>query len=91
MIEFADKDGNVRGTMTYSEDLLELRLKPCPHCGHPASFRQVDPTLDGEEHPLSGAEYIDCTNRLCGASTIAMFSTGDDCKPLLAERWNRRV
>ena len=85
------KAEDVRGQLAYSEDTLTLRLKPCPHCGHPASFRQVDPTLDGAEHPMSGAEYIDCTNKLCGASTIAMWSTGDDCRPLLAERWNRRV
>lgn len=66
-------------------------LKSCPHCGREAAFRRVAPTLNDGAHPLAGAEYIECTNRQCGASTVAMFSMMDDCKPMLAERWNRRA
>ena len=69
---------------------MSIDLKPCPHCGSEAAFRVVSHQLLGGEHPLAGMEYIDCNNKLCGASTIAMYSTGEDCKPLLAERWNCR-
>jgi len=38
-----------------------------------------------------GGEYIDCTNKACAATSVLMFSIGEDVKPLLAERWNKRA
>ena len=55
------------------------QLKPCPFCGGEASF----------DHDDNGWNWITCTN--CGASTNARASTMDDCRPLLAEAWNRRT
>jgi hypothetical protein len=36
----------------------------------------------------AGANWIQCSKCLC--STIQRFSIMDDCRPLLAEAWNRR-
>jgi Lar family restriction alleviation protein len=55
-----------------------LDLKPCPFCGGAAHF----------DHDDNGWNWIECAD--CGASTNARVSAMDDCKPLLAEQWNRR-
>ena len=55
-----------------------MELKPCPFCGGEAGF----------DHDDNGWVWIDCAS--CGASTNARVSAMDDCKPLLAEQWNRR-
>lgn len=55
------------------------QLKPCPFCGGAATF----------DHDDNGWNWIACTN--CEASTNARVSAMDDCKPLLAEAWNRRA
>lgn len=62
------------------------QLLPCAHCGSPATFMKVE-----RESISQGGEYIDCTNKGCGATSVLMFATGEDVKPLLAERWNRRA
>ena len=62
------------------------RLLPCAHCGSPATFMTVE-----RESINQGGEYIDCTNKECGATSVLMFATGEDVKPLLAERWNKRA
>lgn len=54
-------------------------LLPCPFCGGEAGF----------DHDDNGWVWIDCSS--CGASTNARVSAMDDCKPLLAEQWNRRA
>lgn len=56
-----------------------MDLKPCPFCGGDAGF----------DHDDNGWVWIDCSS--CGASTNARVSAMDDCKPLLAEQWNRRA
>jgi Lar family restriction alleviation protein len=55
------------------------RLKPCPFCG---GVPQSVPTSNG-------ARFIECTK--CHASTSLMYSTGEDCAPILAEKWNKRA
>jgi hypothetical protein len=57
------------------------RLKPCANCG---SDGEVDQTQDG-------GYFIQCTNALCGMSTVLMYACGDDPVPILMEKWNRRA
>lgn len=57
----------------------QAALLPCPFCGGAAAF-------DHDDH---GWNWIYCTS--CDASTNQRVSTMDDCKPLLAESWNRRA
>lgn len=59
-------------------------LLPCPCCGSAAEFDEAT----GDDF---GGHFIACTNRLCGLTTPLMFACGEDPKPLLAERWNRRA
>lgn len=54
-------------------------LKPCPFCGGNAVF----------DHDDNGWNWIVC--EACQASTNALVSAMDDCKPILAEHWNRRA
>lgn len=56
---------------------MKLELKPCPFCGGEASF----------DHDDNGWNWIYCKS--CDASTNARVSAMDDCRPLLAEAWNR--
>lgn len=58
-------------------------LGPCPCCGHAAAFDVA--TGDDE-----GGHFVACLNPRCGISTPLIFACGDDPKPLLRERWNRR-
>ena len=62
-------------------------LLPCPFCGSAARF---DEDAD-ESSEMHGAHWIECSNKACAATTNAMFSCKDDCRPLLAEKWNRRA
>jgi|GEM_PF-1706002 len=62
------------------------QLLPCAHCGSPAEFMKVE-----RENTSQGGEYIDCTNKACGATSVLMFALGEDVKPLLADRWNLRA
>jgi hypothetical protein len=59
------------------------QLGPCPCCGHAAGFDVA--TGDDE-----GGHFVACLNPRCGISTPLIFACGDDPKPLLRERWNRR-
>jgi len=56
-------------------------LKPCPFCGSSAELQDAD----------DGANFIECTNPMCAASTNLQYSLKDDGRPQLIERWNRRV
>lgn len=56
-------------------------LQPCPFCGSRAAFGD-----DGD-----GGNFIECVNKQCGITTVLQYSLKEDCKPLLAERWNRRL
>lgn len=58
---------------------MKPELKPCPFCGGDASF----------DHDDNGWNWIHCKS--CDATTDARVSAMDDCRPLLAEAWNRRV
>jgi len=58
---------------------MSEELKPCAHCGGEAVF-------DHDDH---GWTWIVCKN--CGISTNCRVSCGEDCRPLLAEDWNRRA
>ncbi|MCO1336707.1 Lar family restriction alleviation protein [Microbulbifer sp. OS29] len=57
----------------------EIKLKGCPFCGAKAVF-------DSDDHDW---QWIECTG--CSASTESRVSYADDCKPLLAKKWNSRV
>lgn len=62
-------------------------LLPCPCCGSEARFEKVQhEILD----PNFGAEYVECSNRLCGVTTRLVFPVKDDVRRELAEVWNRR-
>lgn len=54
-------------------------LKPCPCCGGPAKMMQGD----------AGWTWVECAN--CGLATMYRISAGDDCRPLVAEAWNKRT
>lgn len=57
-------------------------LLQCPFCGGDAAFGvSVVPEHDG-------GHYIQCQS--CLISTGLVYPCGDDPKPILAERWNRR-
>ena len=60
-------------------------LLPCPFCGGDAEYGEV-----GGEGGDAGGQFVQCTNAMCGASSALIFPCGDEPKPLLAERWNRR-
>lgn len=56
-----------------------IPLKPCPCCGAPAKMMQGD----------TGWTWVECTH--CGLATMYRISAGDDCRPLVAEAWNKRT
>ena len=60
-------------------------LKPCPFCGSGAELQQVQ----DEDSENFGGYFIEC--RVCHCSTDLRFSCGDDARPLIIEKWNRRV
>lgn len=64
-------------------------LKPCPFCGGEAEWchHEGDPLKLEDE--MDGAHWIECVD--CGTSTNLRYSLMDDCRPLLAEQWNRRA
>lgn len=64
------------------------RLKPCPFCGSEAEGC----TIPAEQEDVgAGAMFVQCTNSQCMASSALIYPLMDDPKPLLLERWNRRV
>lgn len=67
-------------------------LERCPFCGSRAKFGKVPDTdyRDGTEMPNAGGEYIECANNACAATTMLIFPTMADAKPLLIEKWNKR-
>lgn len=63
------------------------RLKPCPFCGGEAEIGQIE----GDENtPNVGGMFVQCLNPRCEASSALIYPCGDDPKPLLMERWNKR-
>lgn len=64
---------------------MSIELGHCPCCGSPAEFFDI---TEGEN---IGGCCIACTGSLCGLTTDLMFSLMEDCRPILAERWNRRA
>lgn len=63
------------------------QLKPCPFCGGEAEIGRID----GDENtPNFGGMFVQCLNPLCEASSALIFPCGEDPKPLLMERWNKR-
>jgi hypothetical protein len=63
------------------------RLLPCPFCGGSAEFN----VIEGEDDaPNAGGLFIECLNPLCQASSALMFPNGEDPRPILLERWNKR-
>lgn len=65
-----------------------VALKPCPFCGGDAAFGAVA-NEDGNKD--AGGEFIMCNDPACHASTLLVFPTMTDAKPLLVEKWNRRA
>lgn len=63
-------------------------INPCPFCGGEAVFGEVSFEVDT---PDAGGQFIQCVDGMCAASSALIFPCGDDPKPLLIERWNRRV
>ena len=67
-------------------------LKPCPFCGSKAVFMMIPNSVSGDDiFGNEGGEYIECTRRGCGVSTVLVTAIKEDAKPRLAEMWNRRV
>jgi hypothetical protein len=62
----------------------EGKAQPCPFCGYEAVEGVVG---EGDD---AGGHFIQCSNGMCGVSTPLQFACGDDPRPLLLERWNRR-
>lgn len=56
-----------------------LTLKPCPFCGGTAHF-----DIDDDNW-----EWVECSN--CGMQGNRSASLMEDCKPNLADAWNRRA
>lgn len=59
-------------------EAIVMGILPCPFCGGKAHF----------DHDDNGWNWIQCGQ--CQCSTTARVSAMDDCRPLLAEAWNRR-
>lgn len=55
-----------------------MNLKPCPFCGGKAVFDSDD----------NGYNWIECTQ--CHVSSKAGVHAMEDCRPILAEAWNKR-
>ena len=66
-------------------------LKPCPFCGGKARFSVVHSPDYESPAPDEGGEYIECTNNRCRATTMLIFPTMADAKPLLVGKWNSRI
>lgn len=76
----------VTGYGLYEAVLGDGQLLPCPFCGGDAEYGEV-----GGEGDDAGGQFIQCANARCGASSALIFPCGDEPKPLLRERWNRRT
>jgi formate dehydrogenase maturation protein FdhE len=66
-------------------DTTNTAIKRCPFCGSGAEMRQVD----DEDSENFGGYFIECI--VCHCSTDLRFSCGDDARPLVIEKWNRRA
>lgn len=81
--------------MSQSTDLR--KPLPCPFCGGEAEFgvvpyeRKYAADNDCRINHDHGGEFIQCTNSACSASSLLIFPTMADAKPLLIEKWNRRA
>jgi hypothetical protein len=61
-------------------------LLPCPFCGGSAEFGTMGGAGDD-----TGAQFIQCTEAMCAASSALIWPGGEGPKPLLTKRWNRRA
>jgi len=72
-------------------------LKPCPFCGGDAEFGEVpyERKYAGDNdcriNHDHGGQFIQCKSSDCSASSMLIFPTMADAKPLLIEKWNRRA
>lgn len=64
-------------------------LEPCPFCGSPAMWCENKGNPANMDDPQAGGQWIQCSKCLC--STMMSWSLMEDCKPRLAEAWNRRT
>lgn len=55
-----------------------IPLKPCPCCGGLAAMHTN----------VDGWTWVECSR--CYLATQYRISTMDDCRPLVAEAWNKR-
>ena len=62
-------------------------LLPCPFCGGAAEWQHNDGAISMDSD--AGGHWVNCGT--CGASTNMRFNLIGDCRPLLAEQWNRRT
>ena len=67
--------------------MTTMELKPCVLCGGEGVFGYVE----DEGSPDFGGHFIQCTEMRCGMSVGLIYNNGEDPRPLLAERWNRRA
>jgi hypothetical protein len=65
----------------------ENSLLLCPFCGSKAVFCSIK----DKEVANFGGEFVECSDNSCCASSIIVFPTMADAKPMLIEKWNRRM
>lgn len=65
---------------------MSIALRPCPFCGSPAEFGEVE----DRDSPDFGGHFVQCTNEGCHGCMGIRFACGDDPQPGLAAAWNRR-
>jgi len=75
----------------------QITLQPCPFCGGEAEFGEVpyERKYAGDNdcriNHDHGGQFIQCKNTDCSASSMLIFPTMADAKPLLIEKWNKRA
>lgn len=62
----------------------DRELLPCPFCGNSKNI-----AMTNEKHDHSGGYFIACP--VCDASTALVYACGDDPRPILVDKWNRRA
>jgi hypothetical protein len=86
LFKIADDIGDMPLDGAPPSRLNDVGLLPCPFCGGDAEFGAV-----GGDGGDAGGQFVQCTNAMCGASSALIFPCGDEPKPLLIEKWNRRA
>lgn len=57
----------------------EKELLPCPFCGAPANVLNI---------PREPSYYVECSD--CKATSAIVTACGDEPRPALVARWNKR-